>query len=57
MGLSAQPAGEYFEQEAIRFYVPQADDSGSKTSSSSYSSGGSGEDFKEWRDLPRHNLA
>jgi hypothetical protein len=67
LGLSAQPAGKYYQQEAVRFYLPSDGNSGSDTSkgrkgkqaASGRASGNStlSDTDQEWMDLPRHNLA
>jgi hypothetical protein len=68
LGLSGQPAGEYYQQEAVRFYLPADSSSGSDSKSKgkkgkqsaankSISSSASSDTDQEWMDLPRHNLA
>lgn len=55
LGLSAMPAGDYYQQEAVRFYLPASTGSSSKGKKSySYSSSDADE---EWSELPRHSLA
>jgi hypothetical protein len=46
------PAGDYYQQEVVRFYMPAG--STSKRKTSSYSSSDADE---EWAALPRHSLA
>jgi len=54
--LSAVPAGAYFNQEAVRFYMPASGGNKKKKNKfgASYSTS---DDDEEWMDLPRHSLA
>lgn len=67
-GLSAQPAGDYYQQEAVRFYLPADCNGGSDSkykgkkgkqsaSGKAFGSSVSSDTDQEWMDLPRHNLA
>lgn len=61
LGLSALPAGDYYQQEAVRFYLPagsESKDKGRGKNKNKYSSfSGSSDTDEEWAELPRHSLA
>lgn len=60
LGLSAQPAGDYYQQEVVRFYVPAGSKAGKGGKGGKGAKGGSyaGSDTdEEWSELPRHSLA
>lgn len=60
LGLSAQPAGDYYQQEVVHFYVPAGSKAGKGGKGGKGSKGGSnaGSDTdEEWSELPRHSLA
>jgi hypothetical protein len=49
-GLSAVPAGDYYQQEVVRFYMPAGSTSKRNSSSSSDAD-------EQWADLPRHSMS
>lgn len=50
------PAGTYFNQEAVRFYMP-ASGGNNKKKHKFGASFSTSDDDEEWMDLPRHSLA
>lgn len=57
IGLSAQPAGDYYQQEAVRFYLPADSKPKGKSTGKSGIFSTSSDTEEEWSELPRHNLA
>jgi hypothetical protein len=57
LGLSAQPAGDYYQQEAVRFYLPAESKAKGKSKGKSSSFFTSSDTDEEWSELPRHGLA
>jgi hypothetical protein len=56
LGLSAKPAGQYYTQEAVRFFIPGGSKPGKQSKHSSFF-GGSSDADGEWQQLPRHKFA
>lgn len=53
IGLSAIPAGAYYQQDAVRFYLTDDKRSSSKKRNAFTSS----DSDEEWAELPRHSMA